>query len=394
MFIKNKLVGAVFIVAGTSIGASMLALPMMASSLGALSTLALLIFIWFLGYYTATLALEINHFYKGVYSISELCKKSFNSKIWLLADFSIVSLFYSLLASYISGIVDIAAINKFIWSSHKSNYLGYLIVGVLIFCVVYNNKVLDISNRLVFALKFVLFLILLYFLSSKIELANINNFINYTVINNQIFKAIPIFFTSFGFHGSIPFIMKYLDNDAVNIRKSFFWGSIISFFIYLLWMFFSLGILPKYGFISFESIDHHDNKLGYFMSALSNITDNSALHPVISMFSWLALVTSFLGVGIGLYDYFFEKFKLQKNVLKDQVLAILLTFLLPFIIAIFGQNIFLSALAFAAISLSLLAIIFPTAIAFKIGIKSRLAVIITMFFGIVIIAIEVVNLLF
>ena len=93
MLIKNKLVGAVFIVAGTSIGASMLALPMMASSLSALNTLALLFFIWFLGYYTATLTLEINHFYKGAYSISELCKKSLSSKIWLFADFSIVSLF-------------------------------------------------------------------------------------------------------------------------------------------------------------------------------------------------------------------------------------------------------------------------------------------------------------
>ncbi|MSO13319.1 aromatic amino acid transport family protein [Rickettsiales endosymbiont of Trichoplax sp. H2] len=394
MFIKNKLVGAVFIVAGTSIGASMLALPMMASSLGALSTLALLIFIWFLGYYTATLALEINHFYKGAYSISELCKKSFNSKIWLLADFSIVSLFYSLLAAYISGIIDIAAINKFILTNYKSNYLGYLIVGVLIFCVVYNNKILDISNRLVFILKFTLFLILLYFLSLKIKFANINHFVSYIEINSQIFKAIPIFFTSFGFHGGIPFIMKYLDNDAINIKKSFFLGSLISFFIYLLWMFFSLGVLPKYGLTSFESIEHANNKLGCFINMLTNIADNSALHSVISMFSWLAIVTSFLGVGIGLYDYFFEKFKFKKNILKDQLLALLLTFFIPFVMAIFGENIFISALACAAISLSLLAIIFPTAIAFKIGIKSRLAVIITMFFGIVIIAIEVVNLLF
>jgi tyrosine-specific transport protein len=144
--IKNKFIGAVFIVAGTSIGASMLALPMMASSLGAINTLVLLVSIWFLGYYTATLTLEVGRFYKGAYSISELCKKSFNSKIWLLADFSIVSLFYSLLAAYISGIMDIAAINRFIWGGYKLNYLGYLIVGVLIFCIVYNNKILDVSN--------------------------------------------------------------------------------------------------------------------------------------------------------------------------------------------------------------------------------------------------------
>ncbi|MFO5736541.1 aromatic amino acid transport family protein, partial [Klebsiella pneumoniae] len=36
-----------------------------------------------------------------------------------------------------------------------------------------------------------------------------------------ILSAIPVFFTSFGFHGSVPSIVKYMGGDVKKLRVSF-----------------------------------------------------------------------------------------------------------------------------------------------------------------------------
>lgn len=130
----------------------MLAIPLVSSSLGILVSTLLLILIWLLGYYTSVLALKTNVFYSGAFSVSELCKKTFQSKIWLVSDLSIVILFYSLLAAYISGILEISLVRN-LFPASISQYIGSLTVVALILFVVCNFKLFDLSNRVVFLIK-------------------------------------------------------------------------------------------------------------------------------------------------------------------------------------------------------------------------------------------------
>ena len=395
MLVSSKVFGSILIVAGTSIGASMLALPMIASSMGEVGSLLLLVLIWLLGYYASLMVLNINLFYKGAFSISELCKKSFNLKIWLIADLSIMTLFYSLLAAYMSGIIEISMMENVAETAYlfSKGVLGYLIIGLLIFFIIFNFKVLDISNRIIFAVKIGLFMTMLYFLSSKLEVGNLKSFDEYSLRSSNLLKAIPVFFTSFGFHGSIPFIMKYLDNNEKDIKKAFLWGSFLSLIIYCLWIFFTSSVLPKYGLISFDTVNNSDNQLHTFIKMLAERVGQNKLHVIVSVFSWLAITTSFLGVGVGLYDYILEKFKFERKLFKDQLKAILITFCPPLLVAVLGKNIFVNALAFAAISLSMLAIIFPALIALKLRLNNKSAVITSIILGILIIAIELVSFL-
>ncbi|WP_236869797.1 aromatic amino acid transport family protein [Candidatus Bandiella numerosa] len=392
---NSKVFGSILIVAGTSIGASMLALPMISSSLGEIKSLFLLIMVWLLGYYSSLMVLKVNLFYKGAFSISELCKKSFDFKIWLIADLSIITLFYSLLAAYISGIVEISMLENMPHSSNllSNGVIGYLVVVILVFFIIFNFKVLDVSNRIIFVMKIGVFITMLYFLSSKVELSNLKNFNGYLLQNNDLFKAIPVFFTSFGFHGSIPSIMKYLDNNEKDIKKAFLWGSFLSLIVYCLWIFFTSAVLPKYGLISFDAVNNSDNKLHELIKMLAERTEQDKLHVIISVFSWMAIITSFLGVGVGLYDYILEKFKFKREVFKDQLKGIFITFFPPLLIAILGKNIFVKALAFAAISLSMLAIILPAFIALKLGQKNKIAIIMSLILGMLIVIIELVNFL-
>ncbi|WP_312927705.1 aromatic amino acid transport family protein, partial [Pseudescherichia sp.] len=56
---KNRTFGSMFIVAGTTIGAGMLAMPLAAAGVGFGVTLALLFCLWGLMCYTALLLLEV-----------------------------------------------------------------------------------------------------------------------------------------------------------------------------------------------------------------------------------------------------------------------------------------------------------------------------------------------
>ncbi|MDU7762041.1 MAG: aromatic amino acid transport family protein, partial [Enterobacter asburiae] len=56
---KNRILGSIFIVAGTTIGAGMLAMPLSAAGVGFGMTLLLLGTLWALMCYTALLLLEV-----------------------------------------------------------------------------------------------------------------------------------------------------------------------------------------------------------------------------------------------------------------------------------------------------------------------------------------------
>ena len=81
-------------------------------------------------------------------------------------------------------------------------------------------------------------------------------------------------------------------------------------------------------------------------------------------FTFLAITTSFLGVGIGLFDYFMEQFGHQST-LKVKFAAGLITFILPVFFALFYPQGFVLALGYAGIALCMLAIVMPIMLSYK-----------------------------
>ncbi|MGT0149030.1 aromatic amino acid transport family protein [Vibrio metschnikovii] len=60
-----------------------------------------------------------------------------------------------------------------------------------------------------------------------------------------IIASIPVIFTSFGFHGSIPAIVNYLDGHTPSLRKAIVFGSAIPLIIYILWQLATLGVVSQ-----------------------------------------------------------------------------------------------------------------------------------------------------
>ena len=91
------------IVAGTTIGAGMLALPIASAGLGFSTALVLLILTWVLMTYTALLMLELHQYASVDSTLNTLAKSILGKKGQYIANFSMVFLFYGLCAAYIAG---------------------------------------------------------------------------------------------------------------------------------------------------------------------------------------------------------------------------------------------------------------------------------------------------
>jgi tyrosine-specific transport protein len=81
-------------------------------------------------------------------------------------------------------------------------------------------------------------------------------------------------------------------------------------------------------------------------------------------FSFFALITSFLGVGLGIFDFFSDGLQIHKTKLGRIVLS-LLTIGPPFLFAIIYPQGFLIALSYAGIFAAILLIIYPIAMAWS-----------------------------
>ena len=108
--------------------------------------------------------------------------------------------------------------------------------------------------------------------------------------------------------------------------------------------------------------------MGLFISQLTTKTGKAYLSILADLFAFFAIATSFLGVALGLFDYVSEWFAKEEGEKKERVGKVkvaIITFALPLLFSLFYPKGFVFALGFAAISLSLLAVVLPSMIAIK-----------------------------
>jgi tyrosine-specific transport protein len=166
-----------------------------------------------------------------------------------------------------------------------------------------------------------------------------------------VIAAIPVIFTSFGFHGSIPAIVNYLDGHTPSLRKAILIGSAIPLIIYVFWQIVTLGVVN-------QSTLLENQGLSSLISTLATTVHRTSLGQTIGIFADLALLTSFLGVSLGLFEFLGDKINKGQNS-RSRVIVGLVTFVPPMGFALFYPQGFIAALGYAAIALVVLAIFLP-----------------------------------
>lgn len=344
------------IISGTTIGAGMLALPIASSSLGFSISTIIMVVIYAFMVYTALLMIELHQFASQDATLNTLAYNLLGRKGQLVASFSMMFLFYALCAAYIAGGGEqVYTKLKDFFNIDIPIQSGAIIFTLIIALTVSSStKNVDMLNRFLFIIKFV---VLVLMLTVLFPYTSMDNLVTLPVQQGLILSALPVVFTSFGFHGSIPSIVKYIGKDIKSLRLIMIVGSTLPLIVYLLWQVASLGTVS-------QSILMQSSGLGSFIGKLSSIVHNSDISNIISIFADLALATSFLGVSLGLFDFISDLIS-KKEKESSRIIAALVTFLPPLCFALFYPQGFIKALGFAAFALVILALFLPAIMVYK-----------------------------
>ncbi len=350
----SKITSAIIMVVGTSIGASMIAMPVSAVKVGFLGSIGLMMIIAWVMYYAAYTALDIYNITNSDSTIAKIAGKILNLPFKILCIIATLALLYSLVVAYISGLSGLISDA----TSFDYRTIVLSIAMALFISLSISHKIFDHYNRIAFLLKTFMMSVMIFLFVPYISLENL---VASSVIADDylsILTIIPVFVTSFGFHASIPFIYKFVDRSDVLYHKAIKYGVGITLFIYVIWLILTFGAM--------NHCNLHDNSLDDFLS-------NAGLgffNRSINFFAIFAILTSLFGVATGLYDFLEEWLKDKFN-LDNRWLISGMTFIPPFIFSLSGKDLFIKALSFAGCALTIIAIIVPILIRLKLDRKGN-----------------------
>ena len=357
----NKTLGSTLITSGTMIGAGMLAMPLTSAGIGFTFTVVLLILLWILLTYSALLFVEVYQTAEHDAGIGTLAAQYFGRPGRIVATSVLMIFLYALLSAYVTGGGAILASTLPDFAAPDLKMKGSILAFTILFgvFVAIGTSFVDALNRFLFIAMIAALFIVLGLMIPEIK---IDNLMAMPIDKALLISASPVFFTAFGFHGSIPCLNKYLEGDVKALRFSIIVGSAITLVGYILWQFSTHGVLSQTRFLE---ILNQDPTLNGLIEAVRVITGSTIIAAIVKIFSALALITSFLGVALGLLECIDDLLQRVFNFSANRLSLGFLTFLPPLLFAFFYPEGFILALGYAGQMFAFYAVVLPAALVWK-----------------------------
>lgn len=353
----SRIFGGSLLVAGTCIGAGMLGIPVTTASGGFYPTFGVFLGCWAMMLITAFLMLEVSLWFKTDVNLITMASKTLGPIGAMVAWVTYILFLYSLMAAYTAGGSSIFAnaLSPLGWSVGASTSLYVICFAMVVY---FGARWVDICNRLL-----MLGLVLTYFGLTTLAAPKVDIQMLTQGRGVYLLSAFPVLVTAFGFHLLIPTLKNYLNNQAKALRIAIFTGSAIPFIIYVFWEAIVLGTVSLEGENGLLAIAQK-NPVVDLPLALSFILDNAWVSFFAKSFGFFALLSSFIGVALGLFDFLADGFKIPKSFKGRMVLA-LLTFIPPALFAFFFPRGFLFALSYAGVFAAILLVMYPALMAYR-----------------------------
>lgn len=350
-----RFIGGVLLVAGTTIGAGMLALPVITSFGGFFPSVIIFAVCWLMMLCSAFFFLDVNLAVRGEPNFISMAGKTLGVPGKVASWIFYLLLLYSLLAAYIAASAPlferaVLSLTDIHLPAAISRFALPVVFGMFIYL---GTRGVDYINRLLMIGLILSYVMLVAFIPSHVDASLLAHFdFNASLI------AIPVVMTSFGYHIIIPSLTTYLHHDTKLLRKALLWGSILPFCIYIVWQVLILGVVPQ-GYLSQAWIQGvaATEPLAYLLK-------NSFIAKSALFFSFFAIVTSFLGVSLSLSDFLTDGLKIKKT-WEGRLIALGLTFVPPLIFVFSYQRGFYIALEYAGVIVAILLGILPSVMAWR-----------------------------
>ena len=353
MSLKNA-IGGVALIAGTAIGAAVLALPVATAHLGFAQTTVIYIVCWLFMTLGALFLLEANLAVGYGSNLISMAEKTLGKPGKIFTWLVYLILLYALTAAYLGGLGAWLQQVMQGWGKAPSAFSAALIGTALTIIVIsLGTAVTDWVNRILMIGLIGAFCTLL-----GLTVNHVDSALLYSQGAQIDLRPIPLMITAFGSAIVIPSLTEYLHGRKRQLYHVVLIGSLIPLFVYLLWEFCIVGIIPLKGADGLLFIQQQGHPVTDVPKALERALHTPLITTASSYFSIFALITSLLGVCLSLFDFLADGLRIQKK-LKGKVLLSLITFVPPLIFVLFFPRGFNFALSFAGLFVALLLGILP-----------------------------------
>ena len=358
---RPSVLGGTMIVAGTIIGAGMLTLSTISAGMWTIWTIIILLLSFGIMFVSANMILEVNMFYPRGASFDTLVKNTLGPVWNVINGFTVAFVLYILVYAYISG--GGSTIKHSLNLALPQALISFIFAIICALIVMWSTKAVD---RVSVILMVGMIITLISSIAGLLPSVNFSFLVSpdapkiiesgqklgYSVF---VLATLPYFLTSFCFHGSVPSLAKYFNKDSVSVRKCILYGLIIALIFYSFWMITNFGVLNREGL---REVYAKGGNVGHLLESIQKVINSSWLNTTISTFAFFAVVTSFLGAGLGLFDYIADMLKFGDTTV-DRAKTATITFIPPIIGGVFFPDGFIIAIGFAGLAAAIWSVIVP-----------------------------------
>lgn len=171
---------------------------------------------------------------------------------------------------------------------------------------------------------------------------------------------LPVALTSFGYHHSVASLRAYYGEER-KAQKAILGGTSIALLFYLAWLITIFGNLPR---ANFGPVVAQGGDVNVLLAALGSAIDSERVASLISAFSAAAILSSFVGVGLGTFDFMADLFGFG-NDRKGRTRTWAITFVPPLALSLLAPFGFVLAIGYAGAAAAVWACIIPALLAWK-----------------------------
>jgi len=332
----GHVIGGTLLIAGTTIGVGMLALPVATGPGGLLPTAIVYFACWVFMLCTGLLLVEVSLWMPKNTSFISMADRLLGPMgrivFWLVYLF----LFVTVMIAHIAGGGEV--VRDFV--GYEVPHLVTTIVYTVFFVpIVYLGAYsVDRLNLILISGVAICYLGFIALAAPSVQ-ASYLSYVNWP----KAWMSLPILFTAFTYQVIIPTLVNYMQRDARKIRLAVIFGSLIPLVVYLLWDVIILGIIPVEGANGLLEAA----KLGQnAVAPLAHVVQDGRIYMVGKYFAFFALTTSFVPLSLSFFDFLADGLKWKKDGIHKVGLCFLV-FGIPLVIALKFPNIFLVALGYA-----------------------------------------------
>ncbi|MEI6243039.1 MAG: aromatic amino acid transport family protein [Chlamydiota bacterium] len=334
----KKIISASLLIAGTTIGAGMLGIPLVTGQIGFIPSTFVTLFVWIFMVITGLLFLEATLWMPKGANILSMTEKILGKKEKVLAGGTFLFLYYCLMIAYFAaGAPIFASFFQTVFGWTLSSWSSFAVFGLVF------GSIVALGLHFVDKVNYILMvgLVFSYFalVGSGVSHVSLEK-LRYTHYS-PILLALPVLFSAFGYHNVIPSLTTHFEDKGKVMRQAILWGTLLPLVVYLIWQWLIIGILPQ------EVIQETMRKGSPVTDALLNLVGAKSIMVFGQSFAFFAIVTSFLGVAFSIVDFLGDGLGIQERTGFRRVGLTLLTFVPPFIFTAMNPSVFLIAIGIA-----------------------------------------------